>query len=98
MKITNLLPGARNLTNAGEGIVFLMFYNKTKYSRKSPKIDLGIHVLSQDMAERVDQVQSMSKLINSDDITGVFSSKKQVYYALTDEFQQIPSSYVPSKT
>jgi hypothetical protein len=55
-------------------------------------------VLSQDMAKSVDQVQSMSKLINSDDITGVFSSKKQVYYALTDEFQQIPSSYVPSKT
>ena len=46
----------------------------------------------------MDQVQSMSKLINSDDITGVFSSKKQVYYALTDEFQEIPSSYVPPKT
>lgn len=55
-------------------------------------------MLSQDMAERVDQVQSMSKLINSDDITGVFSLKKQVYYALTDEFQEIPSSYVTSKT
>lgn len=40
----------------------------------------------------------MSKLINSDDITGVFNSKKEVYYALTDEFQQIPSSYVPPKS
>ena len=98
MKITNLLPGAASLANAGEGIMFLMFYNKTKYSRKSPKIDLGIHVLTQNMAESVDQVQSMSKLINSDDITGVFNSKKQVYYALTDDFQQIPSSIFYPKT
>lgn len=56
MKITNLIQGAGSLANAGEGIVFLMFYNKTKYSRKSPKIDLGIHVLSQYMAENLEQV------------------------------------------
>ena len=78
MKITNLLPGAGKLTNPGEGIVMLMLYNKTKYSKKSREIDLGIHVLAQNMAESVEQVQSMSKLINSDDITGVFNSKNYV--------------------
>jgi hypothetical protein len=98
MKIANLLPGAATLANAGEGIVFLMFYNKTKNSRKSPKIDLGIHVLAQDMAESVEQVQSMAKLINSDDITGIFSSKKQVYYAVTDDFEQIPTNIFYPKT
>jgi hypothetical protein len=91
------MPGAEKLDKPGTGIQFLMFYNKTKYSRKAGRIDLGVHVIVQNLGELVDQVQSMSKLINTDDITGVFNKRNQIIYSLTDDFQAIPSTYYPKQ-